>query len=51
MEIFKFELEQKMDHPSSVEFNGESSGDSLNAQKLRSGGTSGASKKIAVFKV
>ena len=34
MEIFNFELEQKIDHPSSVEFNGESSGDSLNAQKL-----------------
>ena len=34
MEIFNFELGQKIDHPSNVEFNSESSGDSLNAQKL-----------------
>ena len=33
MEIFNFELEQKIDH-SSVEFHGESRGDNLNVQKL-----------------
>ena len=34
MEIFNFELEEKIDHHSSVEFHGESSGDNLNVQKL-----------------
>ena len=34
MEIFNFELEQKIDHHSSVEFHGESSGNNLNVQKV-----------------
>ena len=34
MEIFNFELEQKIYHHSSVEFHDESSGDNLNVQKL-----------------
>ena len=34
MEIFNFELEQKIDHHSSVEFHGESNGCIFKAQKL-----------------
>ena len=34
MEIFNFQLDQKINHHSSAEFHGESSGDNLNAQKL-----------------
>ena len=34
MEIFYFELEQKIDHQSSVEFHGESNGGIFKAQKL-----------------
>ena len=34
MEIFNFELEQEIDHHNSVEFRGESNGDSFKAQKL-----------------
>ena len=33
MEIFDFELEQKIDHHSSAEFHGKSNGDSFKAQK------------------
>ena len=34
IEIFNFELEEKINHPLRVKFHGESSGDNLNAQKL-----------------
>ena len=34
MEIFNFELEQKIDHHSSVEFHSESNGGIFKAQKL-----------------
>ena len=34
MKVFNFELEQEIDHRYSVEFRGESNGDSFKAQKL-----------------
>ena len=33
MDFFKFGLEQKLDHHSSVEFHGDSDGDDFKAQK------------------